>query len=117
MKGCSLCVKWVLLLINTSKLTDRHAYVAEQVVCHPLPGMQESIQLIKKGSMNRKHNSGLATVKLQSVDDVQRCCERLDGKVFQSGSELASGRPMIVRADKFECDQPGKVVASGHDTS
>lgn len=69
--------------------------------------LQESVELIKKGSFNRRHNSGLATVKVASAADAARSCELLDGKMLQVGADTASGRPMIVRKNKFECCQLG----------
>lgn len=62
---------------------------------------QANIQLLQKGSFNRKHNSGLATVQLVSAADAERCCELLDGKVLHTGADPAGGRPMIVRRNKF----------------
>jgi hypothetical protein len=64
------------------------------------------VELLKKGSFNRRHNSGLATVRLASAADAERCT-LLDGKQLQVGADAASARPMIVRKDKFESCQLG----------
>jgi hypothetical protein len=61
--------------------------------------LQSSVQLLKKGSFNRCRNSGLACITLTKSSDVQHCCEVMDGKQVY-------GRPMIVRKDKFEPDDP-----------
>eukprot|EP00879_Flechtneria_rotunda_P004958 GHRR01005233.1.p1 GENE.GHRR01005233.1~~GHRR01005233.1.p1 ORF type:complete len:126 (+),score=37.94 GHRR01005233.1:1998-2375(+) len=58
------------------------------------------VQLMKKGSSNRTHNSGLASVILTAQQDVDKSCKQLDGKPLY-------GRPVLVRRDKFEADQPG----------
>jgi hypothetical protein len=71
--------------------------------------LQDSVQLLKKGSFNRRHNAGLATVKLASPADVARCCNLLDGKLLQVGADAASSRPLIVCRNKFECCQLGYV--------
>eukprot|EP00882_Tetradesmus_deserticola_P009651 GHRQ01010189.1.p2 GENE.GHRQ01010189.1~~GHRQ01010189.1.p2 ORF type:complete len:139 (+),score=48.65 GHRQ01010189.1:435-851(+) len=58
-----------------------------------------SVQLLKKGSFNRCHNSGQACVMLARHSDVEHCCGVMDGKEVY-------GRPMIVRKAKFESDDP-----------
>lgn len=65
------------------------------------------MELLKKGSFNRRHNSGLATARVASAGDAERCCALLDGKQLQVGADAASARPMIVCRDKFECCQLG----------
>lgn len=79
------------------------AHLASTVTHHStllLPcAVQSSVQLIKKGSFNRQRNSGLACVVLSKSSDVDNSCKTLDGKNVM-------GRPMIVRKNKFEDDQP-----------
>lgn len=65
--------------------------------------MQAAVELLQKGSFNRRRNAGLATVRLASAADAQRSCELLDGKMLHAGAETAHGRPMIVSRKKFEC--------------
>jgi RNA recognition motif-containing protein len=69
------------------------------LVCGLPRALQSSVQLLKKGSFNRCRNSGLACVTITCSGDVQHCCNLMDGKQIY-------GRPMIVRKDKFEADDP-----------
>jgi RNA recognition motif-containing protein len=71
-----------------------------------LPLLQASVQLLKKGPSGRQRNSGLACITLGRPADVARCCQEMDG------AEVL-GRPMIVRPDKYEQDDPGYVRPSG----
>lgn len=65
--------------------------------------LQAAVELLQKGSFNRRRNAGLATVRLLSAADAQRCCEVLDGKVLHVGADTAHARPLIVSRSKFEC--------------
>jgi hypothetical protein len=69
--------------------------------CHDnSPLLQASVQLLKKGPSGRQRNSGLACITLGKSADVARCCQEMDGAEVM-------GRPMIVRPDKYEPDDPG----------
>lgn len=70
---------------------------------YPAAGcLQAAVELLQKGSFNRRRNAGLATVRLASAADVQRCCELMGGKVLHTGADTAHGRALIVSSTKFE---------------
>lgn len=94
---CICCIRSRLL-----PLPQMHvAIIAFQPSCHAACSLlQSSVQFLKKGSLNRTRNSGLACVTVSNADDVEASCRALD-------SELVHGRPMIVRKDKFVQDQSG----------
>eukprot|EP00798_Chlamydomonas_sp_ICE-L_P030527 gene30527-35556_t len=63
----------------------------------------EHVELLKKSLFGgRTKTCGLGVVTLHSEEEVKKAMEKLDG-------QLVLGRPMIIRLNKFESDDPNYI--------